>query len=965
VRPSLPPLPPLPPGEGEAEALRSATDRALRAAEEAGAELGALRDPSARVQQALAALDRARELLAGRGCPWPGDLSRIKLPARNGAAALRSDACDRYCEALAALAVHCERPYAARTRLALDQLLTAYGEHYATVKRQRSAVDFADLELIARDLLRRPEFAARVRERISHVLVDELQDTNRVQFELIDLVASDSLFMVGDALQSIYGFRHAEVELFEERGRALQGSGGRLSLNTNFRSRREILTVVNAAFVQLEGEHFRPLEAARDDPRAEQPLVELLIADKGADWESDGLAAPWRQAEARALASRVRQLIGDGVSASAIVVLTRASTDLRVYERALEEAAVPTYLIGGRGYWSHPQVVELVCYLRALANPCDEEALYATWYSPLCDLSLDAVLLMAAGAREELRDDDRERLERFEVWFAAERSVRELVGPEELLVRATERGGYVLSVLTLPGGRRRLANIRKLMRLAREWEAASGSDLHGFLELVAQRALQSARESEAPVEGEGLDAVRLMTIHRSKGLEFDVVCVADLGRGPTFRPELVHVSADGTRLGLRLAQPGTAARIPALEYDALAAEQAEAAAREERRLFYVAMTRARERLILSGAARRDTWAKGNQGTPIDWIAPALVPGIDTDQASRVTELGVRLTFLDADLDDRMAAIRTFDRPRQAETDPAPLPELPPAPDLAPARRALHSLSYSSLAQHERCGYRFYVERLLGVPPFGAGGRGEAWAPAEPAPWSQDDATARRSGAARRLGGAERGTLVHAILERIDFRRPEPSEAARLKGVPASEATAVGEMIERFAASATCARLARADDVRREQPFALALGEGVPLLTGTVDVLAREATGGLLVVDYKSDELAGVDPQLLVERRYALQQEIYALAALRTDAHVVEVVHLFLERPEAPCARVFTPADVAPLERGLRARAAAIIRGEFPVAAEPHAALCAGCPAEGGLCSWPTALTRRQAADRLF
>ena len=300
------------------------------------------------------------------------------------------------------------------------------------------------------------------------------------------------------------------------------------------------------------------------------------------------------------------------VAPGEIVLLTRAATDLRVYERALEDAGVPTYVIGGRGYWSHPQVVELVHYLRALANPLDEEALYATWFSPLCGISLDGVVLLAAGARDELGDGDRARLEHFESWFGPERDNAAVLGADDLLVRAIDRTDYAASVLAQPGGRRRLANVRKLMRLAREWEASSGTDLRGFLEVVAGRARETDRESEAPVEGESLDAVRLMTIHRSKGLEFDVVCVADLGRAPVFRPALIRVSRDGRRLGLRLGQAGSAPRIPALDYDAIGAEQAEAGAREERRLFYVAMTRARERPILSGASRLDAWVRGNR-----------------------------------------------------------------------------------------------------------------------------------------------------------------------------------------------------------------------------------------------------------------------------------------------------------------------------------------------------------------
>ena len=191
----------------------------------------------------------------------------------------------------------------------------------------------------------------------------------------------------------------------------------------------------------------------------------------------------------------------------------------------------------------------------------------------------------------------------------------------------------------MPGGRRRLANVRKLMRLAREYEREHGPDLRGFLELIAQRAAgraAGARESEAPVEGEGLDAIRLMTIHRAKGLEFDTVCVADLGRSVRPPYELVRVAGDG-RIGLRLARSGQAGRVSAWDYDTIGAQEREAEELEERRLFYVAMTRARERLILSGATRFEGWAeqRWTGGGPVGWIAPAFVPEL----AARLAEGG--------------------------------------------------------------------------------------------------------------------------------------------------------------------------------------------------------------------------------------------------------------------------------------------------------------------------------------
>lgn len=940
LRPSLPELA----AEAVGGGLRAACERTVHVARAAATELGAIGAPSTRVQRALDLLAKACELPLDE-VPWPSELAALALPARNGASALASAACDAYREQLQELRGIAERWHAAAMRATLEQLLGAYAEQYAALKAQRSALDFEDLELLARELLRSEGVAAQLRERFARVLVDELQDTNRLQFELIDLVASGNLFMVGDAQQSIYGFRHAELELFEARGRALEQAGARLSLQTNFRSRREILDVLNAGFANIIGERFRPLRAGRTDPPVGDPLVELLIVDKGAQWEADGLASPWRTAEARALARRVSALTEAGIAPGRVVLLTRASTDLRVYERALEDAGVPTYMIGGRGYWSHPQVVELVCYLRALGNPCDQEAWYATLCSPLCGISLDALVLVAAGARDQLEQSDHAKLEAFEALFAGERRAAARTGVEELIYRVIERTGYDISVLRAPGGRRRLANVRKLMRLGREWEAAAGPDLHGFLALIERRARGAAdaaggsgadRESEAPVESEALDAVRLMTIHRAKGLEFDVVCVADLGRGPRYRHDLVRISRDGSRLGLRLACGGTDARIPVLDYELIGRERAEREAQEERRLFYVAMTRARERLILSGAAKLDTWSKGNQGAPIDWIAPAFVPDIAQQPESRVTGLGVRVTLIcEEPVRDTAAGAPAASAAVGYAPEPAIVGRAAPAQSMM---SPLSTLSYSGLAEFERCGYRYYVERVLGIA-------GPLQAPA--------------------AGAAQRGTLVHALLERIDFRRPVLGDLAALAALDPRDRRELRKMIDEFAASDTCARLARATQIRREQRFAFALAPGAPMITGVLDVLAREPHGRALVVDYKSDHLGGADPEAVVQDRYDSQRLIYAVAALRGGVAAVAVVHLFLEQPQRPVARTFASAELAALEAELAGRAGGILRGEFEVSAEPQRSLCRGCPAEGGLCSWPRELSRREAVDRLF
>jgi len=1098
---TVPGLPLLPAAPDSKSARLELGDAAAKAEE----ELAGLPPPfSSRVSEATERLQRCLAVLAGEDSdpwsgelnPWPGELTALRMPGGNGAA-LRTPACLAYSAALARFRGVCEHRWAAAARDLLDGLLRGFGMRYARCKRECSRLDFEDLELIARELLRtHEELRERYAARFEQVMVDELQDVNRVQLELIESIARGNLFTVGDAQQSIYGFRHAEVELFERRGKRLEQVGARLPLATNFRSRGEILEAVNGVFARELGAGFTPLLTGRRVPPAQDARVELLIADKGADWAGDGLASPWRVAEARALAKRVKELIDGGAEAGDVVVLTRASTDLRAYERALEEQGAPTYVIGGRGYWSHPQVVDLIAYLRALANPREEEALYTVLASPLLGVPLDALVVLGAGARaarvdpwsllcapegrlDELCAWERERLAAFAQWFAAERGLASREPVEELIERALERSGYDLAMLAMPGGARRLANVRKLMRLGREHEAAAGADLHGFLKLVDVRAgsaglggsagragsedsAQGTREGEAPVEGEALDAVRLMTIHRAKGLEFEIVCVADLGRGPRWRSDLLRVGRDG-RFGLRLAAPGTGRRESALDYDALGEEQRAREEREERRLFYVAMTRARERLILSGAAKLDPWSERVMGGPIAWIAPGLVPDIAQRARGACSRAGpgdggggvagdgeasdagagagdggacdagpIRLTFVrpedpvDPVLPAPPVEGLTGRPPREAKvqppellpvSEPAPLPGATPAPlrgaEPAPLpgatpAPAVTRLSYSSLGEYERCGYRFYAERVLGLPSLGErGGRTSApttgpLAPAGAPPTRPPAGTAG-------LSGAHRGVLVHDLLERLNFRRPLRPTAAMLAasaqraGLDSERARQdveeLSDLVAGFASSELCARLARATDVRREEHFGFLIGGGV-LVTGALDVLAREARAKMLVVDYKSDRVEkadaagavgpagavsapgavglagavsaagpagpteGVELARLLQGAYGTQRLVYALAALHGGAEQVEVVHVFLERPHEPLAATFTRADMKRLERELARLARGVLAWEFEVSGAPHRALCGGCPAEAGLCSWPLQMTRREAPDRL-
>ena len=385
-------------------------------------------------------------------------------------------------------------------------------------------------------------------------MIDEFQDTNAVQLGIL---------RGARARQPVRGRRRVPVDLPlpARRREHLPRPGDELDprevrrLAVNFRSREELLDALNAAFAPELGERFSPLRAGRKElpidehgalrlfdlgPPPGQPPVELLVTGTQG-WDelaprlglAQGGDQPWRRAEARLIADRLRAELDDGRRAGDMVVLVRATASLRLLEEALEEQGLPTYVVGGRGYWSQEQVRDGLAWLRVLANPHDEEALLTVLSSPFHGAGTDELVLPAQDGRA-----------RGSLWDAVQASGRRGRAAAGRRARARRSGRRWRSCSSArssppattsrrwpaPGGDRRLANLRKLMRLAGEYERAEGRDLRGFLADAQARDLAEAREGEAALESEGLDAVRLMTIHRAKGLEFPVVCVADLGR---------------------------------------------------------------------------------------------------------------------------------------------------------------------------------------------------------------------------------------------------------------------------------------------------------------------------------------------------------------------------------------------------------------------------------------------------
>jgi ATP-dependent exoDNAse (exonuclease V) beta subunit len=838
---------------------------------------------------------------------------------------------------------------ALRDKDLLQELLDLFAAEYAAAKQRESALDFEDLQLLTRDLLRDDE---RVREqeqlRFRALMVDEFQDTNRLQCELIDQLTGGPLerdvFYVGDEFQSIYGFRHADVAVFRERREC---AAHRLPLARNYRSRPEVLAAVNHLFREEFGDGYQPLAASGEftDPVFGHP-VELHVTDKRAFKDAP---IAWRDGEAKAIARRVRELVDAGVAtAGEIVLLVAAGTDAERYEAALRAEGLPTYRATGRGYFGQQQVVDLLAYLRLLHNRYDDEALVTVLASPFVGVSNDGLVHIRRQASKRPLFTGIERSLPQAFSETDERLVRAFKQRYERLVAASARTSlerlceeivsahdYDLAVLAQWDGKRRYANLRKLMRLARSYESLRGPDVEGFVKFIRDQEAVGASQLEAVSEEEGADAVRLLTIHAAKGLEFKVVIVADAGRdtgGPPSADEII-VRPDG-RFGFRVVDPKSGKKRPVLDYDAVREAEREDERAERLRLYYVAMTRAIDRLIVSGAI--DPEKTRDLDTPIGWVLSRLEVG--DEPADGEIERGdarfvMRVHGYEPDppaepVESGEGQLALFG---ELPSTPAPrgyrLPELQPPPP-APLHK-VKRLSYSALALFERCSYRYYAERVAGLReergslPGGEGG----------------------------LRATEIGDAAHRLLELVDLSAPALPDVSVVRDwypeVSAEEVERIEGFVEAYCTSGLAARIAKLAGAVPERPFAFE-HDGV-LLHGRLDVLWRDGARAL-VVDYKTNSLAEGTPEEIVEHDYRLQRLVYALACFRAGADEVEVVYHFLERSDAVVATTFARHELPGLEEELSAAIRRIDAGEFTPS--PDEFTCNGCPALDVVCAGP-------------
>ncbi len=721
---------------------------------------------------------------------------------------------------------------------ALQEAFSLVQKHINQEKHRSRVLDFADLEVGALRALQDEQIQFYYAQRWQAFLVDEFQDTNPVQSEILQLLTQNTLLtIVGDAKQSIYGFRRADVEVFRSWCDRITSSGGNEEiLTTSFRTHKLLVDDINNIFAPLLGNIHQNLDAHRADCPNSYPPVQVYTVQA----ESE-INKPQRlRVEACHIAELLKQMLDDQtpvydkktqmlrpILPGDIAILSRTWEALEVYGEALESVGIPVALAGGGNLLATREAKDGWALLRFLADPSDDLALVAVLRSPFFAVS-DRVLFTFIQSQEENETTELDEQSKTNWWQKLKSSDipelqrpiqvlgqllrdRNLEPPTRLLQLANHLTGYTAVITNLPGAARREADWRGFVELVQQLEHGS-SDVFAAVRRLKRLAAAEIKIPRLPLSAN--DAVALMSIHAAKGLEWSVVVIPDLARSQPHPNETVYFDLGyGVALKLEDEQGETQKPVLYVCLEHLRKQREEA---EALRLLYVALTRARDQLILTATHEsRGSLNKLELGLAAAGISLNTIP-------------------FDSEL---------------AQPPVPPEPPLPPEPHsllINSVGAGLFELPVTALSEYALCPKRFAYRFIQGHPGIGSG-----------------------VGRARRVG-----TLAHLALER-DIRDLET-----LAGFDVSLAKEyVDEALQLAQRFDEVADFALFQKGQWELPVNLNIGRLT--FNGIVDLLGED-----WVLDFKTDQ--EIDPQ-----HHRFQLWAYAQATGSTNAHIAYLRHDYL------------------------------------------------------------------------
>ena len=835
--------------------------------------------------------------------------------------------------------------------LGICELVRTYEALYSAAKRQRGVMDFDDLEHGALCALENEDVRMALSAQYRYVFIDEYQDSSAIQEAIIGSFAhEDGLFLVGDVKQSIYRFRQAEPSLFLEKAarfdREEEKLARRIDLQNNFRSRANVLYGVNAVFERIMHADVTEIEYDAREAlipglplREDDPPLEMHILwkpeDEGDAQEDEEEAQESErelasvQREALIAAARIRELVGKPFyDAKAGGERPLRYRDMAVLMRIARQSAplaadilagegIPVFCDAGEGYFDIPEIRSVMGLLSAIDNGARDDALLAALRGPALGLEeheLAAIRVYTPDTktpyyeavrryREEKDDALAGKLLAFEEKLIRWRLCARHQGVDRLIERIYAETGFLAQAGALPGGAARQANLHLLISRARAFMSAQGGSLHAFLRYAAR--LRAGGDSmSASAIGENEDMVRIMTTHKSKGLEFPVVFVLGMGRRMSARTKtaqlLMHADLG---IGLPCVDTALGSQRDTLLRRAIRMKLSQEQLAEEIRILYVAMTRARERLILIGDSGMkqipSLWLQGGQRsslramrTGLDMICPML---IENGASLNIREEAVcagqsrwRVYAHSGGVIKEMKGRTNEDVMRLIAELESALPE-----------EGLAALMRFEAQDEKHAVRKTSVSRVI---------RDEKRA-------ADDEIHQREAEIVRmprfmqeqHMTGAQIGTVFHRMMRILDLARIRGTKdlyaeiASQLEQmlvdgvVTQSEYDAVSAgMLVRFFASPLGVRLMASGRVEREWAFTYRRTDmqgQVQLVQGVIDCCFEE-NGKWVLVDYKTDSPGDIPA---VMERHRPQLEIYADALAKITGMEVRERVLYLVR----------------------------------------------------------------------
>lgn len=832
------------------------------------------------------------------------------------------------------------------------QMVQRFAALLQAKKDEKGIVDFSDLEHYCLHILRAPspehelkpsEAALYYRAQFAEVLVDEYQDTNMVQESILRLVSNDdeatgNMFMVGDVKQSIYGFRLAEPSLFLQKYDRFtkDGEGGlRIDLAKNFRSRKEILDATNFIFRQLMTEAIGDMRyddeaalrfGALDYPEKQVPVecVWLNEAKEESQEEEQQEDVTTAQLEARWIAKKIKQLLAEPffvydrrlkgerrLMYRDIVILCRSMSSASAMLEEFRKQNVPVYAELSSGYFSATEVSIMLSLLKVIDNPYQDIPLAAVLRSPIVGLSendlarirlakKDGAFYEALLAFVEHPQDDEALGEKMKRWLTKLSEWRTAARQKPLadliwqLYRETNFYDYIGG---MPGGKQRQANLRALYDRARQYEQTSFRGIFRFLRFIERLKEREDDFGAARSLIEQEDVVRMMTIHKSKGLEFPIVFLA--GAAKSFNMQDLrgdYILDKDFGLGMRFVHPTWRASYPTVVQLAMKKKMKFQLLAEEMRILYVALTRAKEKLYIVCTAK-DIEAKKKKWQEVTYTSTWELPAYVIEKAKSYADwIGYALarhpqgicsssTVLhDPSLwDIHIVSAHSLEQEDEQANEHRDIVEaiqqLQPVPmkseyEQEVKRRLFWTYTYADATVLRAKQSVSELKRQRDI----YGGHAEQ-------PFRKDLIERPRFLQAKTMTPAERGTIMHLVMQHIDVTKEVTVDAvqeqiARMvngEWLTEEQAKAVDvESIVAFFNTPLGKRMQRATRLEREVPFYLAHeteGETV-VVQGVIDCVFEDGHG-LVLIDYKTDRVSWMnDPKEQLKRRYKGQLALY-------------------------------------------------------------------------------------------